>query len=48
MGVPTGVWIAAAIIAIIVTWMTIWVTNKAYSRRWEDHNVENEQGKKNS
>ncbi|WP_308634078.1 hypothetical protein [Paenibacillus silvisoli] len=36
MGVPAGVWIAAAVIAIAVTWITIWVTNKAYSRRWED------------
>ncbi|MBM7563251.1 hypothetical protein [Paenibacillus sacheonensis] len=39
MGVPTGVWVSAAIIAVIVTWMTIWVTNKAYSRRWEDHGM---------
>lgn len=43
MGVPVGVWIAAVIIGIIVTWMTIWVTNKAYSRRWEDHGIDKEQ-----
>ncbi|REE91640.1 hypothetical protein A8990_104148 [Paenibacillus taihuensis] len=36
MEVPVGVWIAAALIAIVLTWITIWVTNKAYSRRWED------------
>ncbi|WP_165822405.1 hypothetical protein [Paenibacillus montanisoli] len=45
MGVPAGVWIAAAVIAVVLTWMTIWVTNKAYSKRWEDHNVENEPGR---
>ncbi|WP_192043365.1 hypothetical protein [Paenibacillus lycopersici] len=37
MGVPAGVWISAVIIGVLVTWMTIWITNKAYSRRWEDH-----------
>jgi len=36
MDVPAIVWVSAIIIAIIVTWMTIWVTNKAYSRKWED------------
>ncbi|MFS0724011.1 hypothetical protein [Paenibacillus sp. 1P07SE] len=36
MGVPVGVWIAAVIIFIILTWMTFWVTNKAYSRKWEN------------
>ena len=36
MGVPVGVWIAAGIILVILAWMTFWVTNKAYSRRWED------------
>jgi hypothetical protein len=36
MGVPAGVWIAAVIIAIGITWVTLWVTKKAYSRRWED------------
>ena len=37
MGVPASVWVAAAIILVIITWGTIWVTNKAYSKRWEDH-----------
>ena len=37
MGVPISVWVAAAVILGIVTWLTIWVTNKAYSKRWEDH-----------
>ncbi len=33
-------WIASVIIIIFVTWITIWVTNKAYSRRWEDEDDE--------
>lgn len=37
MQVPAGVWIAAAIIVIILSWATFWITNKAYSRRWEDN-----------
>jgi hypothetical protein len=40
MHVPAAVWIAASIILIILSWMTFWVTNKAYSRRWEDHDNE--------
>ncbi|WP_279630104.1 hypothetical protein [Paenibacillus protaetiae] len=36
MDVPVSVWIFAAIIAIAVTWITLWVTKKAYSKRWED------------
>jgi hypothetical protein len=36
MNVPAGVWISAIIILVILTWMTLWVTNKAYSKRWED------------
>jgi hypothetical protein len=37
MGVPVGVWVAAGIILVVLTWLTIWVTNKAYSKKWEDH-----------
>ncbi|BBH20732.1 hypothetical protein Back11_20770 [Paenibacillus baekrokdamisoli] len=37
MGVPVGVWVVAAIIVVLLAWMTIWITNKAYSKRWEDH-----------
>lgn len=36
MGVPAGVWVAAVVIVIAVTWVTLWVTKKAYSKRWED------------
>ncbi|WP_258881238.1 hypothetical protein [Paenibacillus sp. sptzw28] len=44
MGVPVGVWVAAVIILIVLTWLTIWVTNKAYSRKWEDHGDETDKG----
>lgn len=36
MGVPAGVWVGCVIITVIITWMSIWVVNKGYSRRWED------------
>lgn len=39
MDVPVGVWVFAAIIVIVLAWMTFWVTNKAYSKRWEDHDT---------
>lgn len=42
MNVPVGVWIAAVLILIVLAWMTFWVTNKAYSRRWEDNDNEND------
>jgi hypothetical protein len=32
----TGVWIGAIIIFVITLGLTIWVTNKAYSRKWEE------------
>ncbi|WP_263575638.1 hypothetical protein [Paenibacillus vietnamensis] len=39
MDVPVGVWIFSAIIVIVLAWITFWITNKAYSRRWEDHDA---------
>ncbi|WP_263280389.1 hypothetical protein [Paenibacillus darwinianus] len=42
MQVPAGVWVTAVIIVIILGWVTFWVTNKAYSKKWEDH--DNERG----
>lgn len=36
MQVPVFVWIAAVIIIAVLVWITFWVTNKAYSRKWED------------
>ncbi len=36
MDVPTGVWVAAGIITVFIIWVTIWATNKAYSKKWED------------
>lgn len=41
MDVPVGVWIASALIIVVLAWITFWVTNKAYSRRWEDEGNEN-------
>lgn len=38
--VPVGMWVGSIVILILVTWVTIWVTNKAYSRRWEDSDSE--------
>ncbi|NIK76567.1 DNA-binding helix-hairpin-helix protein with protein kinase domain [Paenibacillus castaneae] len=37
MQVPMGIWVVTAVIIVILVWMTIWITNKAYSKRWEDH-----------
>ncbi|WP_269845569.1 hypothetical protein [Paenibacillus selenitireducens] len=36
MDVPAGVWIVGGIIIIILSWITFWVTNKAYSKKWEN------------
>ncbi|GMK42781.1 hypothetical protein DFQ01_13622 [Paenibacillus cellulosilyticus] len=36
MGVPAGVWISAAVILVAITWITLWVTKKAYSRKWDE------------
>ncbi|NMM54392.1 hypothetical protein [Paenibacillus aquistagni] len=35
MGVPTWIWIASAVIVVLIAWPTFWITNKAYSRKWE-------------
>ena len=37
LGVPTSVWVSSIIVVIVVSWLTFWITNKAYSKRWEDH-----------
>ncbi|SFE76747.1 hypothetical protein SAMN04487969_106179 [Paenibacillus algorifonticola] len=36
MNVPIGVWIFSGLIVILLTWMTLWVTKKAYSKKWDD------------
>jgi hypothetical protein len=33
--VPASVWIFSAIIIVLVTWVTLWVTKKAYSKKWD-------------
>lgn len=32
----TAVWVGSVIIFLIILGLTIWVTNKAYSRKWEE------------
>ena len=34
--VPAGVWVFAGIIIVLVTWVTLWVTKKAYSKKWDE------------
>jgi len=36
MNVPAGVWIFSGIIVILLTWLTLWVTKKAYSKKWDE------------
>ena len=32
----TGVWIAVVVIGVLLIGLTVWVTNKAYSKKWDD------------
>jgi len=32
----TGIWIGSAIIFVVTLGLSVWVTNKAYSRKWEE------------
>jgi hypothetical protein len=34
--VPAGVWIFSGIIIALITWMSLWVTKKAYSKKWDE------------
>ncbi len=34
--VPGGVWVAGFVILAAITWMTIWATNKGYSKKWDE------------
>ncbi len=36
MGVPVGVWIFSGIIVVLLTWLTLWITKKAYSKKWDE------------
>lgn len=36
MNVPVGVWIFSGIIVVLLTWMTLWITKKAYSKKWDE------------
>ncbi|GKU78321.1 hypothetical protein [Paenibacillus sp. L3-i20] len=35
-GVPASVWIFSIIIIALVTWITLWITKKAYSKKWDE------------
>lgn len=34
--IMTAAYVGSAIILIVITWLSLWVTNKAYSRKWEE------------
>jgi len=34
--VPGSVWFLGAVILIVITWLTIWATNKGYSKKWDE------------
>ncbi|MHA7963805.1 hypothetical protein ACX93W_06635 [Paenibacillus sp. CAU 1782] len=34
--VPGSVWFWSIVIIALVTWVTLWVTKKAYSRKWDE------------
>jgi hypothetical protein len=36
MGVPGWVWVVSAITIFIISWIAIYVINKAYSKKWEE------------
>lgn len=36
MNVPVGVWIFSGIIVVLLTWLTLWITKKAYSKKWDE------------
>lgn len=36
MGVPAGIWVVSGVIVVLLSWMTLWITKKAYSKKWDD------------
>lgn len=36
MGVPVGIWVVSGVIVVLLSWMTLWITKKAYSKKWDD------------
>lgn len=36
MGVPAGIWVVTGVIVVLLSWMTLWITKKAYSKKWDD------------
>ncbi len=41
MHVPAGVWVVTVVLFVILLGVTLWVTRKAYSRKWEAADEEN-------
>jgi membrane protein implicated in regulation of membrane protease activity len=35
MGVPGWVWVVSVITIAIISWVAIYIINKAYSKKWE-------------
>jgi hypothetical protein len=38
MHVPAVVWVFTVIISVLILGITLWVTKKAYEKKWEDAN----------
>ncbi|MFC6331392.1 hypothetical protein ACFP56_02075 [Paenibacillus septentrionalis] len=34
--VPGSVWFFSVVIIALITWITLWVTKKAYSKKWDE------------
>ena len=34
--VPGSVWLIGGLILIVIAWLTIWATNKGYSKKWDE------------
>ncbi|MEK4250524.1 MULTISPECIES: hypothetical protein [Paenibacillus] len=34
--IPTSAWVFSIVIIALVTWVTLWVTKKAYSKKWDE------------
>lgn len=34
--VPFSVWFWSIVIIALITWVTLWVTKKAYSKKWDE------------
>lgn len=39
MSIHPFVWVAAVIIVFVISFLTFWVLHKAYSKKWENEEV---------